>query len=46
MYDGEFEEGKYCGEGILIEPDGDRYEGEFEDGLRHGHGSYETEKKV
>jgi len=39
MYEGEFQEGKYHGQGTLTFPDGGKYEGEWKEGVRHGQGT-------
>ncbi len=38
VYEGEFKDGLFHGEGKLTWPNGDVYEGEFENGRKHGHG--------
>ena len=37
-YKGAVLDGKYHGEGQLVQRDGDSYEGEFEEGKKHGFG--------
>ena len=37
-YKGEWEDGKYHGQGVFTWLDGGRHEGEFEDGLPNGQG--------
>jgi hypothetical protein len=39
-YDGDWIDGSYNGNGILIFSDDRKYIGEFKDGLRHGKGKY------
>ena len=39
-YQGDLNNGKKHGEGILISPEGDRYEGQFENDFAHGEGVY------
>jgi len=39
-YDGEWEDGRKHGEGVLYLENGDKYEGLFEDDLKHGEGEY------
>ncbi len=39
-YQGEWQDGKRHGKGILISPEGDRYEGQFENNFAHGEGIY------
>ena len=40
MYEGEFKDGEYNGQGIMTFPDGNKYVGEFKDGKRHGQGTF------
>ena len=39
MYEGEFEEGEFHGEGILKNKYGN-YEGQFKNGVKEGHGKF------
>ena len=39
-YQGDLNNGKKHGKGILISPEGDRYEGQFENDFAHGEGVY------
>ncbi|MFP4024562.1 MAG: hypothetical protein ACLFVR_08545 [Thiohalospira sp.] len=40
VYDGEYKNWKWHGNGVLTWPDGAKYVGEFVDGYIHGHGKY------
>lgn len=41
FYEVEFSKGSiYGGKGVMVFPNGDRYEGEFNDGIREGRGTY------
>ena len=38
LYEGEYKNGKYHGQGISNYPDGSKYEGKWKDGEKHGQG--------
>lgn len=42
VYEGDWEEGKMTGKGLIIWPSGARYEGEFSGNYLHGHGTFTT----